>query len=580
MGNNIVVRGTDAVYSIVNGLSVLTTPATGPNYGFPTQYASKVENLMCNQQGDNVYVTPLAGDCLVAIAIGLKSYQPFDLLHGQSPSFGYLQGLNDFNANPVISDGSPVTSVPVTAVLIQATTYALTSATVNGPYTLTQVGNGNGTVTIYTGSFPDGGSNLLVGQVFTIAGFNTPANNGTWICTANNTTTLTLANPTGVAETASVDSPPTHPVATSQSTVYHGTMTSGVGSPPPPYAATSGAANAFAGFYFTIAGFDDTVSPPVNAFSNNGTFLCTASTASSITLSNANGVAATQAATATDYILTVTAANSFAAGDEVVLEGMAEPWLNSVDSPPANQLLVTAGGLSGSQFCANFSTYEYDYQNLHETGYATREGGNTWTLVANLNLADSDYTGVGSSKWSLDGYYPSVYIWVAQNVEAGPYNVNLNSCYDNGIDPPQDLAAGKPIFDGGVNFQVFALKGAATSGAVESSSYGNIGTTTSNPATAPNVLATTAANGDVLITVGLMKSGNVFGVGTVGVSGAGSPPVPGAAMTRISNGRLVGSEAHYAVEYAPVVDLGSFDPNFSNPLGYEMVVASIAIKSS
>lgn len=59
-------------------------------------------------------------------------------------------------------------------------------------------------------------------------------------------------------------------------TVYTGTI-------------TSGAANAWQGIYFIIAGFTNGA--------NNGTFLCTASTATTITLANASGVAETHAAT-------------------------------------------------------------------------------------------------------------------------------------------------------------------------------------------------------------------------------------------------------------------------------------------
>ncbi len=52
-------------------------------------------------------------------------------------------------------------------------------------------------------------------------------------------------------------------------TVYHGTITGGVGS-------------AYAKYKFTVTGF-------TNA-GNNGTFLCTASTATTLTLQNANSI--------------------------------------------------------------------------------------------------------------------------------------------------------------------------------------------------------------------------------------------------------------------------------------------------
>jgi hypothetical protein len=70
------------------------------------------------------------------------------------------------------------------------------------------------------------------------------------------------------------------------SVVYAGTFTGGVA----PY--SSGASNNFVGFAFTIAGFPDA--------GNNGTFVCTASTATSVTLTNASGVNETHAATATE----------------------------------------------------------------------------------------------------------------------------------------------------------------------------------------------------------------------------------------------------------------------------------------
>lgn len=66
--------------------------------------------------------------------------------------------------------------------------------------------------------------------------------------------------------------------ASAGTTVYTGTI-------------TGGASNAFAGFEFVVAGFV--------TGANNGTFSCTASTATTATLSNIAGVAETHAGTAT-----------------------------------------------------------------------------------------------------------------------------------------------------------------------------------------------------------------------------------------------------------------------------------------
>lgn len=68
-------------------------------------------------------------------------------------------------------------------------------------FTLTSVANASGGSTVYTGTIPNGGSNFYSGWQFRIFGFTTAANNGLFPCTASTTTTLTLTNASGVAET-------------------------------------------------------------------------------------------------------------------------------------------------------------------------------------------------------------------------------------------------------------------------------------------------------------------------------------------------------------------------------------------
>jgi len=56
----------------------------------------------------------------------------------------------------------------------------------------------NGTAcTVYTGTFTNGGTNAYAGLVLNASGFGTAANNGTYLCVASSTTTITLANPNG-----------------------------------------------------------------------------------------------------------------------------------------------------------------------------------------------------------------------------------------------------------------------------------------------------------------------------------------------------------------------------------------------
>jgi len=72
----------------------------------------------------------------------------------------------------------------------------------NGPQmqsmVLTSVASGTG---VYTGTITGGAANAFAGQMMTVAGFVTAANNGTFLCTASTATTVTLVNAASVAET-------------------------------------------------------------------------------------------------------------------------------------------------------------------------------------------------------------------------------------------------------------------------------------------------------------------------------------------------------------------------------------------
>ena len=69
-------------------------------------------------------------------------------------------------------------------------------------FTLTAVANSSGNTAVYTGTITGGGSNAFAGETFVVAGFAAHAsNNGTFICVASTTTTLTLENASAVAET-------------------------------------------------------------------------------------------------------------------------------------------------------------------------------------------------------------------------------------------------------------------------------------------------------------------------------------------------------------------------------------------
>jgi len=242
-----------------------------------------------------------------------------------------------------------------------------------------------------------------------------------------------------------------------------------------------------------------------------------------------------------------------------------------------------------------------------------------WVLLTELSLADADYNVVAvpptggqawpSTTWNLDGYYPCVYVFVCYdaNLPAAitdtyqlnpphasptasttfqpPLVVNVNSCYQVGIDPPQDWAGGKPIFDGGVNIIVVpftnmtsvAADGFSVNISDPSSAIGS-----NNPALGAQVATT--GTGDLVIALALQKSANGLGLGADatlnGGSAVGSPAVAVGGYSLVANGKLVGSEAHYMIEWGIQTAAGVWTPTFANPIGYDTIIAAIALSHS
>lgn len=80
--------------------------------------------------------------------------------------------------------------------------YGLFTQDYSKAYSVTSVANASGGQTVYNGTFPTTGS--LAGQQFKVTGFTNAANNGTFTCNSNTSSTMTLANTVGVAETKTV----------------------------------------------------------------------------------------------------------------------------------------------------------------------------------------------------------------------------------------------------------------------------------------------------------------------------------------------------------------------------------------
>ncbi len=110
---------------------------------------------------------------------------------------GFTNGANNGTFQATASTATTLTLNNASGV---AETHAAT-AVVATNFALTSVANHSGATTVYTGTIPGGGSNYYSGWQFRILGFTTAANNGLFICSASSTTTLTLSNAGGVAET-------------------------------------------------------------------------------------------------------------------------------------------------------------------------------------------------------------------------------------------------------------------------------------------------------------------------------------------------------------------------------------------
>jgi hypothetical protein len=122
------------------------------------------------------------------------------------------------------------------------------TGTIASSFSITSVANASGGNTVYTGTITGGGSNAsFLGLQFTATGFAHGANNGTFVCVAATSTTITLNNANGVADT------------------------------------TGQIAQSYVGFKFIVSGFSNSA--------NNGPFTCVASTTTTMTLNNPSGVA-------------------------------------------------------------------------------------------------------------------------------------------------------------------------------------------------------------------------------------------------------------------------------------------------
>jgi hypothetical protein len=372
----------------------MATPTpVGTQTGFPAHYGSHIRNVWASAQGDNMYVTPTAGNTLVTVVFGAKSPVPFDLLHTGNSNAAYLPDLLSFNQPPTVTDTSAAAVATITNSVLAAN------------------------------------------------------------------------------------------------------------------------------------------------------------------------------------VVTLTAANNFQVGDTVKFAGLTN--LSVI-----NGLSLVVASSSTTQFTVPFT--HANIGTAADAGTATKtSGGNDWFSVTpsigSAILSDSDYT-PGSYppspwpavNWGLDGNFPSIYIYYALDVVGGSYNVNVSSCYQNGTTRPSQLAAGKPIFDGGIDAVVLEFSGILPANAQDGSTAAVTAAINGAGASVVPSFTTTTA-GDMILTVGYMKNGNAFSqyapAGTTGTT----------ILTRSS---IPTSQGHGAVQFQLQTGAGAITPGFLNPLQYEMSIIALALKHS
>jgi Bacterial Ig-like domain (group 3) len=160
-----------------------------------------------NNLANNDYTPTYEANCKPNVQSVMSYLFQFDLLEvpGKFNAKGNPLMVVDYSeeALPTLTESSP----QGVGVLINGNTvydrtawFQLTSYA-GSALTLSSAANAAGGSTVYAGTITGGGGNALAGLTFTVAGFTNGANNGTFVSTASTTTTLTLSNASGVAET-------------------------------------------------------------------------------------------------------------------------------------------------------------------------------------------------------------------------------------------------------------------------------------------------------------------------------------------------------------------------------------------
>jgi hypothetical protein len=280
-------------------------------------------------------------------------------LNNSTPhSYNLTMSVSGSNGFPSTFQLDPLIVDVQNNILSQGTTFTLSSVTTSSPgtFTLTAAAPGPNNTTVYTGTI----TGSQAGQTFAIAGFVNAGNNGTFQCISSTSTTLTMANVNGVAETHAGTATDLDSTA-----IYTGTI-------------PTGGSNALAGYTFTIAGFTNPL--------NNGTFVCVSSSTTTLILENAYAAGISQAATATQQelnplVYVVQPAKTYTTGTYGKLPQGATSAIASVTQGGA----LTALAEGGTVVEINYPTFN-NTVGVYESGSSFLDGTYLNKIYAEVNL--------------------------------------------------------------------------------------------------------------------------------------------------------------------------------------------------
>lgn len=185
----------------------------GSGKGISTVDPSKIQVSSVDPDGNQIPVTVISLNGATGqfstqtiIPQGYELFVTYSFKRGDTQIINesLLSQVPSFASLVVGGGGNTVTLAPTNpGILGNNLSLQLVDSGIALTFTLTAAATATGSpaTTLYTGTITGGASNAFVGFTFTVTGFTTTGNNGTFTCVGSTGTNLTLANTAGSAET-------------------------------------------------------------------------------------------------------------------------------------------------------------------------------------------------------------------------------------------------------------------------------------------------------------------------------------------------------------------------------------------